>query len=339
MQQPSKQYQRIADTEREEISRGLVQGTSLSAIARQLGRATSTIANEVIRNSGITGYRAVSASRHGRALASSRRNGKRRLGMEPVLRGHVLAKLTEHWSPEEIVNSLKEEYPQDMTMRISHEAIYQYIYVLPRGSLKQALIAGLRQERKYRRKHHGRGGQTEENRGKIANMLSIEERPVEVADRIIPGHWEGDLIMGKYKRTALGTLVERTTRKTLLVPLKTKDADSVRSAYARALQLLPKELAKTLTYDQGKEMSGHTLFTIDTGIQVYFAHPGSPWERGTNENTNGLIRQYFPKGTDFSKVSVQEIKRVERELNGRPRKVLQWQKPDIVFNRLVALKT
>jgi IS30 family transposase len=225
-----------------------------------------------------------------------------------------------------------------MTMRISHEAIYQYIYVLPRGSLKKELITALRQERKYRRKRNGRKQPSAETRGKIANMLSIEERPAEVADRTVPGHWEGDLILGKYKRTALGTLVERTTRTTILVPLKAKDAASVRRAYVRALRTLPKSLTKTLTYDQGKEMSQHQKFTIATDIKVYFAHPASPWERGTNENTNGLIRQYFPKGTDFSKVSVAEIKRVQHELNDRPRKVLGWKKPDEVFNQLVALK-
>jgi IS30 family transposase len=169
-------------------------------------------------------------------------------------------------------------------------------------------------------------------------MISIEERPAEVADRSVPGHWEGDLIMGRYKQTALGTVVERTTRYTILVPLKTKDAGSVRKAYAKELGSLPKEIAKTLTYDQGKEMSEHKQFTIDTGIQVYFAHPGSPWERGTNENTNGLIRQYFPKGTDFGTVSRQEVKRVQRELNDRPRAVLHYQKPDEVINQLVALK-
>lgn len=225
-------------------------------------------------------------------------------------------------------------------MRISHEAIYQYIYVLPRGSLKKEFIHALRQERKYRRKKEGKKGTTEETRGKIADMLSIEERPAEVADRSVPGHWEGDLIMGKYKRTALGTLVERTTRYTLLVPLGTKkDAVSVRKAYAQALQFLPKELAKTLTYDQGKEMSEHKQFTIDTGIQVYFAHPASPWERGTNENTNGLLRQYFPKGTDFSKISTAEIQRVQRQFNDRPRAALDFHKPHEIFNRLVALNS
>lgn len=172
-------------------------------------------------------------------------------------------------------------------MRISHEAIYQYIYVLPRGELKQTLIKALRQEHKYRRAQ--KKGKKEETRGKIANMLSIEERPAEVADRSVPGHWEGDLILGKYKRSALGTLVERTTRYTLLVPLGTKkDAQTIREEFAKAFQSIPSALKKTMTYDQGKEISEHEQFTIDSEIKVYFAHPGSPWERSTNENTNGL---------------------------------------------------
>jgi IS30 family transposase len=248
-----------------------------------------------------------------------------------------MEKLKEEWSPREISKRIKMEYPWDIFMQISHEAIYQYIYVLPRGELKRTLIKSLRQEHKYRRTQ--KVGIAEENRGKIANMLSIEERPVEVADRTIPGHWEGDLILGKYKRSALGTLVERSTRYTILVPLgEQKDALNVREAYAEAFKTIPDELRKTLTYDQGKEMSQHAQFTIDTGIQVFFAHPGSPWERGTNENTNGLIRQYFPKGTDFAQVSEEEIKKVQRKLNERPRKVLNYFKPNEVFNNLVALK-
>src|SRR3989344_4470356 len=331
------QYRRLSSAEREEISGGRAQGATLSAISRQLGRTPSTISREVNRNSGVSGYRAFSAGRRAMGLASSRRDGKCRLAREERLRIYVIKKLRKRWSPREIVKRIQEEYSLDMTMRISHEAIYRYIYVLPRGSLKQTLIKALRQERAYRRKQ--KGGNIEETRGKIADMLSIEERPDEVADRSVPGHWEGDLIIGKYKRTALGTLVERTTRYTILVPLgKNKDAVSVRKAYTRALGTMPREIAKTLTYDQGKEMSEHKQFTIDTGIQVYFAHPGSPWERGTNENTNGLIRQYFPKGTEFDKVSTREIKRVQREVNDRPRAVLHYQKPDEVINRLVALK-
>ena len=331
-----KQYQRLSAVEREEISRDLAQGNSLSAIAKRLNREASTILREIARNRGVTGYRAFSANNRARTRASSRKSGRSRLANEDCLRAYVLAKLRKRWSPREIVKRLKEEYPADVTMRISHEAIYRFIYVLPRGSLKQALIRALRQERKYRRKQ--RRGNVEETRGKIAEMLSIEERPMEVANRTIPGHWEGDLILGRYKRTALGTLVERTTRYTILVPLRQKDATSVRLAYAKELGTLPKEIVKTLTYDQGKEMSEHKQFMIDTGITVYFAHPASPWERGTNENTNGLIRQYFPKGTEFDKVSTRQIRRAQRQLNDRPRAVINYLKPDEVFNELVALK-
>lgn len=308
------------------------------SIAQRLHRDPGTISREIHRNSGTSGYRAFSSGRRAMRAASSRRVGKRRLCQEQRLQEYVLYGLRKHWSPHEIVRRIQIEYPQDISMRISHEAIYQYVYVLPRGGLKKELISCLRQERKHRRKKGGRKGKPEETRGKIADMLSIEERPKEVEDRIVPGHWEGDLIMGKYKRTALGTLVERTTRYTLLVPLgKNKSAMDVRRAYVKAMKTVPKELAKTLTYDQGKEMSEHKRFTIDTGIQVYFAHPGSPWERGTNENTNGLIRQYFPKGTEFDKIPTREIKRVQRQLNDRPRAALGFYKPDEKFNELVAL--
>ena len=330
------QYRRLSSAEREEVSRGLAQGTELSAIARRLGRAPSTIAREVRHNSGKSGYRAFSAGNRANARASSRNQGKSRLTRDERLRGYVMEKLRKRWSPREIVKRLAAEYPDDRTMRLSHEAIYRYIYVLPRGALKTTFIQALRQARAYRRKRKSRDH--EETRGKIVEMLSIKERPHEVADRTIPGHWEGDLILGKHQRTALGTLVERTTRYTILVPLKAKDATSVRKAYAKELRSLPREITKTLTYDQGKEMSEHKQFTIDTGITIYFAHPGSPWERGTNENTNGLLRQYFPKGTEFDKVSFREIKRVHRELNDRPRAVLHWQKPTEVINHLVALK-
>jgi len=334
------QYRRLSDNEREEISRGLALGDTQKSIANRLGRDPGTISREINRNSGTSGYRAFSAGRRAQASASIRRSGMRRLLKEEPLQTLVLAGLKKCWSPREIVRRMKIEYPHNEDMRISHEAIYQYIYVLPRGSLKKELIQALRQERKHRRRQGGRKGTTAETRGKIAEMLSIEERPKEIEKRIVPGHWEGDLIIGKHKRTALGTLVERTTRYTLLVPLgKNKDAASVRKAYARALQSVPSELAKTLTYDQGKEMSEHKIFTIDTGIKVYFAHPASPWERGTNENTNGLIRQYFPKGTEFDKVSVREISRVQRQLNDRPRAVLNYYKPDEVFNKLVALNS
>ena len=329
-----RKYRRLSTAEREEISRALAQGRSLPAIAALVGRQTSTILREIGRNSGKTGYRAFSASQRANASAASRKRGKRRLVKHEALREYVIVKLTARWSPEQIAVRLETAYPHDTDMHISHEAIYQYIYVLPRGELKKTLINALRQARTYRRKKRKRP-EGEEARGKIADMLSIEERPAEVADRTVPGHWEGDLLLGKHKHSALGTLVERTTRTTLLVPVQAKDAESVREAYARALRRFPHAFTKSLTYDQGKEMSEHKQFTRDTGIIVYFAHPGSPWERGTNENTNGLIRQFFPKGTEFDKVPVREVRRVERLLNGRPRRVLEYRTPEEALQELL----
>lgn len=330
-------YFRITSNEREEISRSLASGKSIPEISKELGRHRVTIFREVKRNSGKSGYRAFSASRRAQDSAGSRRRGRTRLDKDKRLRIYVLQRLEQQWSPRAISERLIIEYPLDMEKRISHEAIYRYIYVLPRGELKRTLIRALRQEHAYRHKH--KAGKPSEARGKIADMLSIEERPVEVEDRTVPGHWEGDLILGKNKQSALGTLVERTTRYTILVPLgDKKDAVSVREAFAKAFYSLPIELKKSLTYDQGKEMSEHQRFTIDTGIEVYFAHPSSPWERGTNENTNGLIRQYFPKGTDFANISVRSIKQVQSRLNDRPRAVLNYLKPDEVINDLVALK-
>jgi transposase, IS30 family len=332
-------YVRLTSNDREEISRGLASGESMAAIAVRIARSTSTVSHEVGRNGGIFRYRANLAARRAQRKATSRKFGRRKLTQSPALLAEVISGLMNRWSPNQIAKTLKSTYPERQDMQLSPETIYQYIYVLPRGSLKAELIKGLRQERKYRRKRKTKTGKDTETRGKITDMLSIEERPAEVADRTIPGHWEGDLIMGKYKQSAIGTLVERTTRYTIMVPLKAKDAVSVRKAYVKAIRTLPKEFAKTLTYDQGKEMSDHKKFTLATGMKVYFAHPGSPWERGTNENTNGLIRQYFPKGTDFRTVSTQEIKRVQRQLNGRPRAAIGYRKPEEVIKQLVALKS
>lgn len=320
----TKSYQRLIVEDLEEISRGLARGESCAIIGRTLGRSTSTISRVVAAEGGCDGFRAGHAAENRTLRAASRRREKRKLVRQKSLKAYVEAGLLRFWSPEEIVARMKMEYPHDITMRIAPETIYQYIYVLPRGELKRTLIATLRQEHSYRHKRRYQHG----NRGKIVDMLSIDERPAEVADRTVPGHWEGDLVLGKLKRSALGTLVERTTRKTLLVQLTKKDATAVRRAYARRMRMLPKEFARSLTYDQGKEMLEHKQFTIDTGIQVYFAHPRSPWERGTNENTNGLVRQFFPKGTDFTTVSAKDIKRVEQLLNGRPRKVLHWKTPN-----------
>lgn len=326
-----KPYTRLSDPEREEISIRLEQEESLRSIGRRLGRPASTVKYERDRTRGKP-YRAHEAGKDAEKKASSRKEGKTKLTKDPILRAFVHDGLRKHWSPEQISRTLG-----STDMSISHETIYQYIYVLPRGSLKKTLIEGLRQEHAYRRKN-GKGERAE-TRGKIADMLSIEERPKEVADRTVPGHWEGDLIIGKHKRTAIGTLVERTTRYTIIVPLKDgKDAVSVRKAFAKELRLLPRHIKKTLTYDQGKEMSQHKTFTVDTGVQVYFAHPGSPWERGTNENTNGLLRQYFPKGTDFDTIPRKTIKKVQDEFNERPRKALNFCTPKEKFNALVALE-
>ena len=241
------QYTRLNEEEREIISKGLAQNKSIRSIAKELGRSTSTISREIKRNQSKTGYWVFSANQKAKANASSRRKDKRRLMQNQRLRNYVEEKVKQGWSPKAIVERLIIDYPHDMSMRISHEAIYQYIYVLPRGALKQSLIEGLRQERKYRRAQ--KNGQIEETRGKISGMLAIEERPAEVEDRTVPGHWEGDLILGKYNRSALGTLVERTTRYTILVPLgDKKDAESVRIAYAEAFKSVPEALKRSAPF-------------------------------------------------------------------------------------------
>lgn len=321
-------YTRLMMTEREEISRQLAAGRSRRAIARGLGRSPSTIARELSRNRASShSYRATTAqARATERIRASRR--PRRLAADPRLRAHVFVRLRQRWSPEQIARRLPVEYPRDTTMRISHEAIYTYLYVLPRGALKKELLAYLRQPRPQRRPR----SRSPERRGTIPDMISIEERPAEVADRTVPGHWEGDLLLGQRNASALGTLVERTTRTVLLVPLAGKTAPEVREAFARKITTLPAALRRSLTYDQGKEMSEHRLFTDATDVQVYFAHPHSPWERGTSENTNGLLRQFFPKGTDFSQVSRAEIRRVQDLMNGRPRKTLAFRTPAEVFS-------
>jgi len=321
-------YNRLSIAEREEISFQLAMGSSYRAIARQLGRSPSTISREFCRNDSTAGYRAMAAQR--KADKRCYRKPKKLVSI-PSLRHYVLWGLRQQWSPQQISSRIKESYPDDEAMRVSAETIYTYLYVLPRGELRRELLSHLRQHHKKRRPR-SRG---EDRRGQIPEMISIEERPPEVADRIVPGHWEGDLIMGAGNRTALGTLVERTTRTTLLVPLKAKDAGSVRKAFVRRLRAIPKQMKLSMTYDRGKEMAEHKLFTSETKMKVYFAHPQSPWERGTNENTNGLIRQYFPKGTDFSNVSYHMIMKVQDRLNGRPRKVLGWNTPYEAFNKLL----
>lgn len=327
-----KQYRHLTIFERETLGNLLVRGGSLTDIGKIMGRDKSTLSREISRGKlGRVGYRALTAQ----ALLNIRKSvGKRPKKIEnnPFLETYIQKHLRKYWSPEEIANRLKIEYPNEPNMQISHEAIYTYLYVLPKGELKKELLSYLRQKRTLRRKR----GNAHSNVGQLSNMVTIDKRPKEVEDRVIPGHWEGDLIIGVDKSSALGTLVERTTRTTILVPLKQRDCTFVRRAFQREVKRLPKQMKLTLTYDRGKEMAEHELFTQNTKIQVYFAHPNAPWERGTNENTNGLIRQYFPKGkTDFSNITRKEIKAVQDSLNDRPRKVLGYLKPFEVFEDLL----
>jgi IS30 family transposase len=328
------QYNRLSINEREEISLGIAQGLSRRAIARGLSRHPSTISREIIRNtngSRVLHYRAVTSQ----ALANDRTHTARKIRKLDTcsqLRQEVVTLLKQYWSPEQIAKRLIILYPNDMTMRISHEAIYQYIYVLPRGELRRELTKCLRRHHTHRRIKR----KVRQRPCPIQNYISIEERPAEIANRIIPGHWEGDLLAGHNNISALGALVERTTRMTFLVPLKRKDAMSVRKAFSRQFKIVPDGLKRTLTYDHGQEMAQHKLFTKNTKIQVYFAHPHSPWERGTSENTNSLIRQFFPKGTDFSRISKYNIKKAQDMLNDRPRKTLNFNTPHEVFNKLLS---
>jgi len=324
-------YVRLSASEREEASRLLVAGMHPAGIARQLGRHRSTISRELRRNHA-TGqsYRATDAQERADAAAHVVRTFHR-IDRNNQLRRYILSHLRLRWSPRQIARRIRIEYAGDERMRISHEAIYQWIAIQPRGTLKREIAACLRQGRADRRKR----SRIPERRGRITAMVSIEERPAEVSGREVPGHWEGDLLVGKRNQSALGTIVERTTRFTLLAPLASKEATEVRRSFARTVRHLPRGLARSLTYDQGKEMAEHVQFTVDTGAQVYFAHPHSPWERGTNENTNGLLRQFFPKGTDLSAVSRREIRKVQDLLNGRPRAVLNWRTPAEAFGELV----
>lgn len=327
-------YKHLSLAEREKISQGLWNGDSFRRVAERIKRPECTVGREVWRNikwklrsyhGALANERAKERSIHGRP---------KKLETNEKLNLYVQEKLRLEWSPEEIAKRMRLEYPKDTSMRISHETIYQYLYCLPKGELKKELMKGLRHERKMRQPRinvHWR-------RQRIQDIVSISERPKETEGRTIPGHWEGDLVLGKGHKSAMGTLVERTTRLTLLVPLEKKDMMSVKESFEKAFARIPSKLKKSLTYDRGSEMSAHKLFTEATGIQVYFADPYSPWQRGTNENTNGLIRQYFPKGTDFSLVPLSAIKEAERRLNERPRKTLEFYTPSEKFYELITNK-
>jgi IS30 family transposase len=327
-------YHRLTMNEREDISLWLAKGRSRRDIASMLGRSPATISREILRNSyhyyDYNHYRAAKSQRRADRLAHKARR-KRKLDVNEPLRRFVFEQLNERWSPEQIAKRLKMLYPLDTSMRISHETIYSYLYVWPRGELRRVILKCLRRRHKYRRAY----GKARRKTHAIQDFISIEERPKEVADRIVPGHWEGDLVMGHNNASALGALVERTTRMTFLVRLKDKDASSVRTAFARKFKHLPDGLKRSLTYDNGQEMAEHKLFTKNTRVQVYFAHPHSPWERGTSENTNELLRQFFPKGTNFDRVSRSEINKVQNMLNDRPRKVLNFSTPHEVFVNLL----
>lgn len=330
-------YCRTSFRERVEMNALRGQGLSLSEIARQIGRSKSTVWREFQRFPFT--YEPEKAELQAQFKARHRRRWKEKLSRNPKLLSEVHSRLRKKWSPKQISITLQRDFPGDEEMRVSHETIYTYVYVLPRGALRVELLACLRQRRKSRHRRKPSG----DYRGKITDMISIEERPKEVADRSLAGHWEGDILMGKRHKTMIGTLVERKTRALLLVPLKNKSAPEVRRSFEKALKDLPRKMRKTLTYDQGHEMAEHKLFTKNTKIKVYFCHPASPWERGTCENTNGLIRQYFPKGTDFSKVTKRELKRVQDELNERPRATLDYLTPKDIFEKevlsVVPLKT
>jgi len=308
--------------EREEISRGVAANEGVRAIARRLGRDPSTISRELQRYGGKTSYRASLAD--AQAWDRARRPKRCRLQQYPRLRAAVTRKLCTEWSPQQIAAWLKRTYPTDGTMHVSHETIYQTLYIQARGALKQELSAHLRRRRRVRQSRAAL--QRGSTHGQLADTIAISERPPSVADRAVPGHWEGDLLIG-HRQSQIATLVERQSRFVLLVRLPRRDSTTVARALARRIQRLPVSLKQSLTWDRGKEMAQHKAFTVATDVQVYFCDPHSPWQRGSNENTNGLLRQYFPKGMDLTTVTQRQLDAVARKLNGRPRETLGWTTP------------
>ena len=316
--------------EREEISRGLGSGESVRSIARRLARAPSTVSREVARHGGRTRYRANHANYE--ASLSALRPKPCRLALNGRLRQVVASKLALEWSPEQISGWLKIRYPGDENMQISHETIYKSLFIQARGVLKKELIKHLRTGRRFR---YARKSASEDLRGKIPDTISIRERPAEVEDRAIPGHWEGDLLCGT-KSSQIITLVERHSRYTSLIKVADHKTENVVAALTRHARSLPKSLRRSVTWDHGKEMSNHASFSVATDVKVYFCDPSSPWQRGTNENTNGLLRQYFPKGADLSGFTQSQLDRVALRLNQRPRKTLGFKTPADKFRACVA---
>jgi IS30 family transposase len=311
----------------------LAAGLSIRAIAEGLERSPSTICREVNANGGRTKYRALQADRGAQKRALRPKRAK--LAQCRRLRKTVERKLEALWSPQQISAWLAETYPDDPEMQVSHETIYQSLFVQSRGALKIELHSCLRTGRAMRRaKAYTKGGV---GQGQLRDMVMISERPAEVADRAVPGHWEGDLIFGR-KMTAIGTLVERHSRYVILLKLPNgHGAESVRTAMTKRILTLPTQLRRSITWDQGKEMAQHVQFTVDTGVQIYFCDPKSPWQRGSNENTNGLLRQYLPKSADLSQCTQRELDAIARSLNTRPRQTLKWMTPSKAFANAVAM--
>ena len=321
---------RLSAEDRVEIRLGLERGESYAAIGRAVGRHRSTICREVTGNGGRSGYRPVAAQRS--AACRARRPKPRKLAVNAALAARVAADLAGLWSPQQIAARLRAEFGDDTAMQVSHETIYKTLYVQGRGELRRELAACLRTGR-ARRRPRGRSPAT----ARISGMVMISERPAEVADRAVPGHWEGDLIIGKGGKSAIGTLVERSSRYVMLLHLPgDRTAETVRAAMTTAIQTLPAALRRSVTWDQGIEMAQHATFRVDTGVTVYFCDPHSPWQRGSNENTNGLLRQYFPKSTDLSVHDAQTLQAAADSLNGRPRQTLGWMTPSEKLNELVA---
>lgn len=330
---PIRKRSRLALTmaEREEISRSLVAGHSIRLIALQLGRAPSTVSREISRNGGLHHYRASYADQA--AWDRACRPKVCKLVQAPQLAQLVARRLQMQWSPEQIAGWLQRTYPNEPSYHVSHETIYRSLFIQARGALKKELLEHLRRTRAMRRSRHHT--QKTDNHGQILDTVSISKRPAEVADRAVPGHWEGDLLCGS-KNSQIATLVERHSRYLILVKVAGKDTATVIDALIENAQKLPQELYRSLTWDRGKEMAAHKRFTLATNIQVYFCDPKSPWQRGSNENTNGLLRQYFPKGMNLSEYSQDKLDEVARLLNERPRKTLDFATPAECFNQYVA---
>jgi len=329
---PQRRRSRLALTlaAREEISRGVVAGRSMRSIAARLGRSPSTISREICRNGGPGEYRANLAEQA--AWGRAHRPKPCKLVVNRGLAHIVAKKLKQLWSPEQIAGWLKHVYPDDENFQVSHETIYRSLFIQARGALKKELLQHLRRTRAMRRSRHHT--QKTDDHGRISNAVSISKRPASVEDRAVPGHWEGDLIFGT-DNSQIATLVERYTRYVMLAKVNGKDTETVINALIKHARKLPLELYKSLTWDRGKEMADHQRFTLATNIKVYFCDPQNPWQRGSNENTNGLLRQYFPKGTDLSIHSQAKLNAVARQLNERPRKTLDFETPAERFNQCV----